>query len=154
MTFDEIPLYEAVHDSYRLLEQPRSDVWLREEERRESLYRTILMGLPRVDVPRFTFEQVLEAWGLYGKSQTVNERQQKKLELVILTARAHGRRCFYAARGLGECTAEVTLDRLRPGSRGGLYVLENCVLACSFHNQSRGDRAMEDYLGQPEEVIA
>lgn len=146
MTFDELPLYEAIHDAYRLVDAPRSDLWLMQDARTEYLYRTVQANLPRNVF--CTLEQILEAWALYGKSVTVNELQQKKLELVVLVARAHGRRCFYAGRGLGDCTNELQLDRLLPGSRSGLYVVENCILACSFHNGQRGDLTIEDYLAK------
>jgi hypothetical protein len=144
MTFSELPLFEAVHDAYRILRSPRSDAWLVDEEHKEVLYRTVQGNLPRNAFA--TMEQILQAWSLYGKSSGVNDGEQKKLELVILTARAHGRKCFWAGRGLGDCTSELNLDRLIPGSRGGRYVVENCVLACSFHNGRRGDSSVESYL--------
>jgi hypothetical protein len=143
MTFDELPLYEAVYDVYRLVDNPRSDRWLTADS--EVLCRSIQDHLP-IGHP-YKMPQMLDAWVRFGKSGAV-DGGAKKLELTIIVGRQHGRKCFWANRGLGECTSEVTIDRLFTGSRGGLYVPENCVLACSFHNSQRNDRTIEDYLGK------
>jgi len=142
MTFDELPLYEAIHDVYRLVESPRADHWLTIDA--GLLCRMIQDHLP-IGHP-FRATDMLQAWAAYGKSQTVG--QYKKLELQVLVAKTHGRQCFWANRVAGDCTGEVTTDRLLPGSRGGEYTLENCVIACSFHNTQRNDRTVEIYLSQ------
>jgi hypothetical protein len=144
MTFEEIPLYEAVHDVYRTVEGPRSDVWLVDPQDKERLCRLIQAHLP-LDSP-FTSRHMLQAWAAYGRSRTANEQGEKKLELLIQVARLFGKKCFYQGRGKGDCTAEATVERIVPGARGGAYVVENCVLACSYHNSQRGDRPLEDYL--------
>lgn len=143
MTFDELPLYEAVYDVYRLVDNPRSERWLTADA--EVLCRNIQDHLP-IGHP-YKMSDMLDAWMRFGKSGTV-EGGAKKLELLVSVARLHGRKCFWASRGLGECTSEVTIDRLLPGSRGGLYSPENCILACSFHNSQRADRTIEEYLSR------
>jgi hypothetical protein len=147
MTFDELPLYEAVYDVYRLVDNPRSDRWLTADS--EVLCRSIQDHLP-IGHP-YTMPQMLDAWARFGKSGTV-EGGAKKLELLVTIARLHGRKCFWADRGLGECTSEITIDRLLTGSRGGQYTQENCVLACSFHNSQRNDRSIEDYLSSAKDT--
>ena len=47
------------------------------------------------------------------------------------------------------CSEELHLDRIIPGSKGGRYVVENCMLTCTKHNISRGDKSIEDYLRSP-----
>lgn len=139
MTFEEIPLYEAIHDVYRMVDSPRADHWQRPPFN-ERLCRQIQACLP-IGSP-FLMEQMLVAWSLYGKSAAVADGI-RKLELSVFVARAHGRQCFWANRGRGECSTEVQLDRLLPG---GPYCVENCVIACAFHNGQRGDRSVEAYL--------
>ena len=142
MTFDDLPLYEAVYDVYRMVDNPRSDAWLR-PPMCEKVCRQIQAHLP-LDT-HFKVEQMLQVWSAFGKSVTV-ETDVKKSELIVLVARTHGRRCFYCGRGKGDCSNEVALDRLLPGSRGGKYTVANCVIACSFHNQQRQDQSVEDYI--------
>ncbi len=75
-----------------------------------------------------------------------NIRKNTKNRLKCDVSIAHGRNCFYANRGLGECSEEVELDRIVPESRGGRYTLENCLIACAKHNGARGDQSIEVYL--------
>ena len=134
MTFDELPIYETIHDVYPTVDEPRSDVWL--TERAAELCRMILSGMPIYDR-----DAMLRAWSAYGKSP--NCAGVKKLALAVMVARSHGRKCFWANRGKGECSEELTIDRL---IAGGPYSVENCVIACSRHNTQRNDRSIEDYL--------
>jgi len=142
MIFDDLPLYEAVYNVYQLADNPRSDSWLL-PPKCERLCRMLQGELP-IGAP-FTMEQMLQVWGTFGRALTV-EGEMKKSELIVLVARTHGRRCFYCGRGKGECSNEVTLDRIVPGSRGGKYTVENCMLACSAHNTQRGNQPLEQFL--------
>ena len=45
-----------------------------------------------------------------------------------------------------DCDQDVDLDRLLPGSQGGLYSMANCVLSCSRHNRQRQDKPIERFL--------
>ena len=154
MTFDDIPLCEAVHDLYSALNDtsgngqilgpgPRSDYWLKDPGR-ERLCRFIFERVPLTYVFRLNIDRITEAFSTYGR--TGNKETYGRTELLVEVARAHGRTCFYANRGKGACSPEVTLDRLVPGVRGGQYTIENCVLACSRHNSQRGDCTLEEYL--------
>lgn len=155
MTFDEIPLYEAIHEVYRTVDNPRSDAWLIEPQRMR-LLRLIQAQLP-LDSP-FSSEEWQQCWSAYGRSRVAEAGVQlKKIELAILVARVHGRRCFFFSRGLGDCSSEVNLDRIIPGARHGQYTLENCILSCSFHNTQRRERSIEEYLltgsARPSELL-
>src|SRR5262249_12562791 len=86
----------------------------------------------------YTPDRVVEVW------RDIRKNQQIKLKCQVSIV--HGCQCFYANRGLGECSDEVDLDRLIPESRGGKYTVENCVIACSFHNRASGDRNIEEFL--------
>lgn len=145
MRFDELPLYESVYDVYRTVDNPRSEVWLIEQAKKEELVRRIQQALP-MDAPYRSIDMV-GVWIAFGKSSNVSE-SIKKAELIVMVARMHGRRCFYAGRGLGDCSAELQIDRLIPGSRNGPYTVANCVLACSYHNSQRGDKNLEAYLNE------
>jgi hypothetical protein len=140
--FDELPLYEAIYDVYRTIDSPRSETWLYEPQK-EELLRRIQRALP-LDSP-FSSRQMVEAWITFGKSGSVQEGV-KKVELAVVVGRVHGKRCFFFGRGLGDCSVEMSIDRIVPGSHGGKYTIENCILACCFHNSQRNDRSIEDYL--------
>ncbi len=143
MTFDELPLFEAIYDLRREMETdgeaPGSDSWTSDEGKRVELTRRLLAKLiANVD------QRFIDAWIRFRKGSDVDGK--KKTELTIEVARAHGTRCFYANRGLGECSTDIDLDRIVPGSRGGKYTVENCVISCGRHNRSRGDASIEDLL--------
>jgi hypothetical protein len=141
MTFEDLILFEAVHDVYQEVENPRSSDWLMVEEKRDELCRLIRSRLP------YDQEHLLRAWDQYGKSQKAEiGNELKKLALTVIVARTHGRRCFFANRGKGACSNDVSIDRIVPGSRGGRYTVENCVLVCGSHNSQRGDKSVEEYL--------
>jgi len=143
MTFDELPLMEAIYDVRREMEAenecPGSDTWTSDETKRIELTQRILTRFSlNVD------QQMIDAWIKFRKSSDADGK--KKAEWIVEVARAHGNRCFYADRGLGECSNDVDLDRIIPGSRGGKYSVENCVISCGKHNRSRGDASIEDLL--------
>jgi len=146
MRFNELQLYIAVHETYDTLRSPRSDKWITEDA--DALCRAIGEHLPYGHP--YQMAQTIEAWTCYGKSGKAGDL--KKLELTVLVARLHGAKCFWAGRGLGECSQEATLDRLVPGSWDppGEYTLENCVIACTLHNSARGNLSVEEYLRKAE----
>jgi len=143
MTFDDIPLLEAIYDLRREMEDdgecPGSDSWTSDEEKRVELTRRLL-GKLILNVN----QRMIDAWIGFRKASDADGR--KKSELIVEVARAHGSRCFYADRGLGECSNDVDLDRIVPGSRGGKYSVENCIISCGRHNRSRGDANIENLL--------
>lgn len=143
MTADELPTFIAIYRVERLIDERRtagedlppfgSDDWLIDPARRADLLSMIQSFL----VPD---ESLLRNYIRYRKSG------DKRLRLMVEVAIAHGATCFFRGRGRGECSDEVDLDRIVPGSRGGEYTLENCQIACSRHNRERGDRTIEEYL--------
>jgi hypothetical protein len=141
MTFDDFPLYLAVFKVYATAERPGSDDWIGRHATRA--YKLVLgqlvddeawteCGLP------YSLDRVVDVWRQL--------RKQPKLRRTCEVAMVFGRSCFYANRGLGNCSPDVDLDRILPGSRDGQYEFRNCIIACSRHNRSRGDMSIEQYL--------
>jgi hypothetical protein len=163
MTFADILLCEAVHDVYQVLNGPaengkslgpgpRSDFWLTPTGRKTILC-LVINRIVELDVNyifqavlagALSADRILQVFSSYGR--TGNKNEFGATERLVLVARAHGRTCFYRDRDKGPCSPEVTVDRLRPGVRGGEYTVANCVVACSRHNSQRGDKVLEDYL--------
>jgi len=144
MTFNEIPLFDAVcsvRDEMKAAgESPGSSEWDTTEDGRTELTKLVMQQLIRnVD------QRVVNAWIAVRKCGTIAEGVNK-IELLVQVARMHGTKCFYANRGKGDCSEDVHLDRLVPGSRGGKYTPENCIIACGRHNMMRGDSAIEEFL--------
>ena len=141
MTFNELPLYQAVHRVYTSVEKPGSDDWISASAK--TAYRLVLMQIvesgswTEQGIP-YSMERVVEVWRDLRK----NPNNRLKCEVSL----AHGPRCFYADRGLGPCSDELDLDRIIPETRGGRYTLENCMIVCSTHNRARGDRTIEHFL--------
>ncbi len=140
MTFDELPLYEAIYDvvedarNSESSDSPGSDAWI--DDMGEARCREIQCRLP-IGAP-FSQSQMMTTW--------VKFRKAKNAALTVEVARAHGRVCFYRGRGKGECSGVINLDRIIPGSEGGKYTVENCMVACGRHNVERQDKSIEDYL--------
>jgi 5-methylcytosine-specific restriction endonuclease McrA len=67
------------------------------------------------------------------KQMTPKQKRAKKALLVS----DYGSRCWWCNRCLSE--EKLTLDHLKPKSRGGSNSLENLRLACFQCNNSRGD---------------
>jgi hypothetical protein len=145
MTFDELDLYLAVHRVYQRLEsqgqEPASDGWIRRrsDEAYILVLQQIVVDRSHTDQGiRWSKDRVLDAW--------THLRKGTKTRLTCDVAIAFGRRCFYAGRGLGECSLDINVDRIVAGSRGGTYDLKNCLVVCSNHNQSRQDLPIEEFL--------
>ncbi len=147
--FVDIPLYLAVYRVYNRTYKAAAEKWI--SSHAKTTYKLVLQQI--VDD---------EAWSDEGIPWSMNRvvdvwrqlRKQKRLRLTCQVVKIHGAQCFYARRGVGDCSSEVDLDRIIPGNRGGRYTLNNCVIACSFHNRSRGDQSIEEYLeqGQPTQL--
>ena len=82
-------------------------------------------------------------------AEAITYRKSSKRKLLAELIEVHGSRCIYAGRGLGECSDELEVDRIRPGSKGGEYTMANCVVSCRSHNGARSDKSFEDYIGGP-----
>jgi hypothetical protein len=143
VTFDDLPLFDAIYDLRAEMEaaceNPGSDSWTTEEDKRHMLAKRLLAKL-MINVD----QRLIDAWIRFRKSGTVNGR--KKSELIVEVARTHGGYCFYRNRDLGDCSLDIDLERLIPETRGGIYTIENCVIACCRHNRMRGDQDLESFL--------
>lgn len=143
MTFDDLPLFDAIYQLRTEMEaageNPGSDSWTTEEDKRRELAKRILSKLMS-DVD----QRLIDAWIRFRKSGNANGR--KKSELIVEVSRMHGGQCFYRNRGLGQCSQDIDLERLIPETRGGQYTVENCVIACCRHNRMRGDNDLEAFL--------
>ncbi len=144
MTFDELPLFVAVWKVYMQTDQRGSDEWTGRKSR--AMYKAVLQQI--VDDDSFTeggipwgIDRVIDVWLQIRKGG-------EKIKTLCETAESYGLECWYRYRVSTPCSGDVDLDRLRPGSRGGVYCLSNCVIACSFHNRSRGDKPIEDFIVQ------
>jgi hypothetical protein len=140
MKFLQVDLYRAVYAARNsdldLPVDPQSTT------EREQIYRAIQAKLPP-DV-FYTLDDICSAWVGYRKNG-------RKHDLTVDVANAHGCRCFWANRGLGPCSDDLTVDRLVPGSLGGQYTVENCVVSCGRHNSKRGNRTIEEMLAMDRE---
>lgn len=139
MRLSDLPLLTAIKKVTLEIENPGAEHWTTNDEKRRELCRMVKEKMaPDIE------QQIIDMFVRYRKSGTIGK--QKKLELLVEVAETHGAKCFYANRGQGDCADDVDLDRILPGSRGGQYTVENCMLACSYHNRSRGDQNVEEYL--------
>jgi hypothetical protein len=146
LTFDDLPLHEAVR---RLFEEPgfvRSEALLIEDEGREWVLQKVISYLPREYVGRFRFEKILLAVNQFRKLNRVH--RQKRLIILEHARKMTLAECFYKGKVGSECSIEVDLDRVKPGSRGGEYSVSNTVLACSRHNRMRGCAEVVKYWEQ------
>lgn len=138
MKFSDLQMLIAIHELK--IEMPEngekagSDIWTTNEGfRKELTIRVLTRMCDNVN------QRVIDIWMKYRK---------ESLGLLAQVAKVHGSKCAYTNRGMGDCSDDVDLDRIVPGSRGGQYTVENCQIACSRHNRERGDAAIEEYLSR------
>jgi hypothetical protein len=146
VTFDDLPLQEAIR---KLFEEPdfvRSEALLISDQGREWILQKIIANLPHEMVGAYRFEHILLSVNQFRKMG----REHRAKRLLILQHFRNMRKagCFYKGKMTTECTSEVDLDRIRPAKRGGVYTVENTVLSCSRHNRSRGCREAEAFWNQ------
>lgn len=144
MKFEELSLYDAImtvrEEMEAAGESPGADKWITDEDLRIAITQRVMRHLLK-DAD----QAIINAWCTFRKGVNLAP-DLKKVELIVCVARIHGARCFYANRGRGPCSEDVHIDRLIPGSRGGQYTLQNCVLACGTHNTMRQDKPLEEFL--------
>lgn len=146
ITFDDLPLQEAVRKLFAQSDFVRTESLLIEQEGREWVLQQIIASLPRECIGRYSFERILLSVNQFRK---LNQEHLKK-RLIILE---HARKmvvheCFYKGKVGSECSNEVDLDRVKPGGRGGEYTVDNTVLSCSKHNRQRGCKEVVKYWAQ------
>jgi hypothetical protein len=158
MRFDDLPLYCAiakVRDKIKTLskdghiEPLGSEYWQRGEGSIE------LTRMITDELITEANELYVDAFVKYRKGVSVDDEGNKKLDIIASLASGFKTpRCFYHNRGLGDCSEDVDLDRILPGSQGGKYSVANCVLACSRHNRQRGDLNFIEFLNGVESVVS
>ncbi|MBN2218057.1 MAG: hypothetical protein JW719_11850 [Pirellulales bacterium] len=146
ITFDDLPLQEAIRKLFEDSEFVRTESLLIEEEGREWVLQKIIANLPRECIGKYRFERILLSVNQFRKLN----REHLKKRLIILE---HARKmtvseCFYRNKIGTECSSEVDLDRVKPGKRGGEYTVENTVLSCSKHNRQRGCKEVVEFWRQ------
>jgi hypothetical protein len=75
-----------------------------------------------------------------------NVRKNKDVRIKADVALAHGVRCFWSGRGMGECSDEAECGHLVPRCRGGELSVANCIIECRRHNNERREKTIEEYL--------
>jgi hypothetical protein len=146
ITFEDLPLQEAIRKLFEDPEFVRTESLLIEERGREWVLQKIIANLPLNWIGKYRFEHILLSVNQFRK---LNQQHLKK-RLIILE---HARKmtvfeCFYKGKVSTECSNEVDLDRVKPGKRGGEYTIENTVLSCSKHNRQRGCKEVVEYWKQ------
>jgi 5-methylcytosine-specific restriction endonuclease McrA len=144
LSFDEFPYVLSLYRVYMREESPGADMHTGRNliETYASVVDQIIKdGLATNGIP-YTPDWVANIWLSMRKSGP--EGYRLKCEVALNSGGIC--RCYYAGRDVGECSQDVSLDRIIPQTRGGLYTVANCQIACGRHNSSRGDQLIEDYL--------
>jgi hypothetical protein len=146
ITFEDLPLLEAVRKLFDDPEFVRTESLLIEEQGREWVLQKIIANLPTACLGKYRFEKILLSVNQFRKLN----REHLKKRLIILE---HARKmtvaeCFYKGKVSTECSNEVDLDRIKPGKRSGEYTVQNTVLSCSKHNRQRGCKEVVNYWNQ------
>lgn len=145
MRFDELELNLAVYRVRQRLVTEGEQIGAGEWEHDRSLELCRMIAEELVNEP---IKEHLQAWIRYRKSGKAGSDGERKYDIIAQLYENGSRMCFYYGRGLGHCSEDVDLDRIKPETQGGVYSLANCVLTCSHHNRQRGDRDFAKYINQ------
>lgn len=146
ITFDDLPLIEAIRRLFEDKTYIKSEATLISDTGREWTIQRIISLLPHELAGAYRFEHILL---LVNQFRKLNKIHANKRAIILDHAREQIKpQCFYKGKVGTPCSAEVDLDRIKPGKRGGLYTTENTVLSCSKHNRSRGCIEVELYWRQ------
>lgn len=147
MKFDELPLYCAIAKVRKHItesgERGAGDSYWEHGKGAIELTRMIVGAMTTT-----ADESLVRAYVKYRKSCGVGDDSGTKKLDIIAELYPHSHVCFYANRGLGECSEDVDLDRILPGAHGGEYSVANCVISCARHNRQRGDMPLAEFLNQ------
>ena len=146
ITFDDLPLQEAVRKLFEDPEFVRTESLLITEQGREWVLQKIIVNLPKECIGKYRFEKILLSVNQFRK---LNRAHLQKRLIILEHARTlTAPECFYKGKVGTECSNEVDLDRIKPGKRGGEYTVGNTVLSCSRHNRQRGCKEVVEYWKQ------
>jgi hypothetical protein len=146
ITFDDLPLQEAVRKLFDDPEFVRTESLLIEQEGREWVLQKVIANLPKDCVGKYSFDRILLS--VNGFRKLSREHLRKRLIILEHARKMTVPECFYAGKVGTKCSNEVDLDRVKPGRRGGEYTVSNTVLSCSRHNRQRGCKEVVEYWKQ------
>lgn len=146
LTFDDLPLQEAVK---KLFDDPdfiRSESLLITDVGREWILQKVIGALPQDLIGHFRFEHILLSVNQFRKLG--RDAVQKRMIILEHARNLRKPGCFYRGKVPTPCTNQIDLDRVKPGKRGGEYSVDNTVLSCSKHNRQRGCKEVVEYWKQ------
>lgn len=146
LTFSDLPLQQAIRLLFNDPGFTRSERLLIEDAGREWILQKVISFLPTEMVGRYRFEHILLSVNQFRKMDRTH--REKRLIILEHAENLKEARCFYEGKVSTDCVETVDLDRVRPGSRGGEYTVENTVLSCSRHNRQRGCKEVVEYWKQ------
>ena len=146
LTFDDLPLEQAIKKLFDDPDFVRSESLLITDTGREWILQKVIANLPKESIGSFRFEHILLSVNQFRKLN--KEHIQKRLIIIEHARNMKEPKCFYSGKVNTPCSLEVDLDRVKPGKRGGEYTIENTVLSCSKHNRQRGCREVVEYWRQ------
>jgi hypothetical protein len=146
ITFDDLPLQEAIRKLFEDPEFVRTESLLIEERGREWVLQKVIANLPQECIGKYRFERILLCVNQFRKLN--QEHLRKRLIILDHARKMTAAECFYRGKVGTDCSDEVDLDRVKPGKRGGEYTVENTVLSCSRHNRERGCKEVVEYWRQ------
>lgn len=146
LTFDDLPLQEAIKKLFEDPEFVRSESLLITDSGREWILQKVISSLPQNLIGHFRFEHILLSVNQFRKMS--KDSVQKRLIVLDHARNMKKPKCFYQGKVSTPCSIEIDLDRVKPGKRGGKYSTSNTVLSCSKHNRQRGCKEVEEYWKQ------
>ncbi|MEM1227055.1 MAG: HNH endonuclease signature motif containing protein [Planctomycetota bacterium] len=146
LTFEELPLQEAIRKVFEHPDFVRSEVLLITDKGREWILQNVIVNLPIDLVGDYRFEHILLSVNQFRKLG--KEALRKRLIVLEHARNMKDPCCFYQGKVGSVCSREVDLDRVKPGKRGGRYSIDNTVLSCARHNRSRGCKEVVAYWEQ------
>lgn len=146
LTFDDLPLQQAIRKLFEVPEFVRSESLLITDVGREWILQRVIGNLPKQLIGHYRFEHILLSVNQFRKLN--KEHLQKRLIVLDHARNMRNPACFYGGKVSTPRSTEVDLDRVKPGKRGGEYTVENTVLSCSRHNRQRGCQEVVEYWKQ------
>lgn len=135
MTFDELKLCIAIQDAYLGGGDRPSTA-----ARLEGAKAVLCAWLARYQDTRFPYSiDDIERW-------RINLRKNTDTRIKTDIAVAHGLRCFWSNRGLGECSDEAEAGHIVARCNGGALSIENAMIECHAHNNERRELTIEEYV--------